>query len=113
MLTFTSEKGEIEPPGGGVLEPWNPDDGSATTWHLTDDLMWLVEPEQAEDHDPGITLTLEQGTWSVRGCGLALQAPGTVIDGRVVTTDAWDIDPDPDPGVACAPSPTPWRDSEW
>lgn len=113
ILTFTSEKGEIEPPAGGVLEPWTPDDGSAMTWHLTDELRWLVDPEQVERHDPNVTLTLEQDTWSVRGCGLAMQAPGTVTDGRVAITGDWDVDPDPDPGASCTPNPTPWRDSEW
>ncbi|QDO87411.1 hypothetical protein FNH13_02900 [Ornithinimicrobium ciconiae] len=112
MLTFTSEKGEIEPTGG-VLEPWAPEEESATTWHLTDELMWMVRPEQADQHDPNVTLTLEQGTWSVRGCGLAMQAPGTVTDGQMTITGDWDVDADPDPGAACVPDRTPWRDSQW
>ncbi|WP_256840626.1 hypothetical protein [Ornithinimicrobium faecis] len=112
MLAFTSEKGEIGH-AGGVLEPWAPDNGSTTTWHLTDELMWMGGPEQAEQHDPGITLTLEEGTWSVRGCGLSLQAPGTVTEGRVVITGDWDVDPDPDPAATCVPNRASWRDSEW
>ncbi|WP_114908189.1 hypothetical protein [Ornithinimicrobium murale] len=111
ILTFTREKGEFEL-SGGVLELWTPDDGLTTTWHLTDELMAMGGPEQAKKLDPNITLTLEQGTWSVRGCGLAMQALGTVEEGRVQITGHWDVDVDPDPGAACESHPSAWLDSE-
>lgn len=97
VLAFAADK-DWEP--SGDLEP-------ATAEATVDRDYWLIEPEtlgtEPEPVAPdgtGIQLSFDGQQVSVRGCGLDMQAPGTV-DGTVQVLGDWQVEPDPDPGIAC------------
>lgn len=99
-LAFTSQDGDLSESGlehSGVLVPWSAGAGSPATWRLVEEVPAVpVFPD-----GDGIVLTFDGGLWSVRGCGVSMQAPGSVLGSRVAITGEWDIEPDPDPGASC------------
>lgn len=117
---------EVEFPPSGQIEtlvlsdgPWLP---SGTMEPLTvdaaQDKRWYVVDMTAEPPAPyGIYtdggLTLRDGVWRIRDCGVDISGPGTVVDSQLVVTGDIVVVPDPDPGASCAPlavSGQEWQD---
>lgn len=87
-----------------VIDPLAPGTAEAArgTWRL-------VPAIDNPRHTP-VWLSFEGDRWQVASCGSTSSAPGTVSNGRVVITGAWEVAPGPEVQGDCYPRP--WADQE-